>query len=255
MKKIYYLPSILAMLFFLILWEALVYVFKVEPWILPAPSVILTAIFSRSDLLIYHASQTVMEALVGLSVAIIIGIGIAVFMEWSQFFRKILRPFVLMSQSIPFIALAPLLVVWFGYGILPKVIVIALACFFPITINLYDGFKSVDQNMIKLLKSMNASKWQIFKIVKIPSALPYFFSGLRLSGAYVIGVALVSEWIGAEKGLGIFLIRAAKSYLTDSVFAVIFVVTFLSLLLVFAIDKLTRFIIPWHFHKKEEGVV
>ena len=107
--------------------------------------------------------------------------------------------------------------------------------------------------MIRLVKAMGASKMQIFRLVKLPASLPFFFSGLRISGAYAIGTAVVSEWIGAERGLGIFLIRSAKSYLTDSVFAIIFVVTTLSLLLIFAIDQLTKVMVPWYFHKKEEA--
>lgn len=246
-----YLPSIIAVLVFLIFWEAAVAAFQIEKWILPSPSQVLGAFWQAKDLIIFHTGQTLIESLAGLIVAVVVGVGIASLMEWSKFFEKILRPFVIISQSIPFIVLAPLLVIWFGYGLMPKVVVIALACFFPIALNLYDGFKSVDQNKLRLLRSMNASKLQIFKMLKIPSSMPYFFSGLRLSGAYVVGVAVVSEWLGAEKGLGVYLVRASKSYLTDNVFAVIFMVTFLSLLFVFAIDKITRICIPWYFRYKQ----
>lgn len=243
-----------ALLLFLMLWEVSVSVFHTPQWILPSPSQVFMALWQRWDLIIFHSGQTILEAFIGLIIATVVGVGIAVMMEWSLFFRKFFKPFLVVSQTIPFIALAPLLVVWFGYGLLPKVIVIALACFFPMAINLYDGFKSVDMNMLRLLKSMGANKLQIFRLVKLPASLPYFFSGLRIAGTYAIGVAVVSEWIGAERGLGIFLIRSAKSYLTDSVFAVIFVVTILSLLTIFMIDQLTKIAIPWYFHKKEGGV-
>lgn len=249
-----YLPSILAIIAFLLIWQGLVMVLQVEAWLLPAPSQIMATLFRQRDLLFYHTTQTVIEVLWGLCLGTVVGVILAVAMEWSLLFRKIFRPFILMSQSIPFITLAPLLIIWLGFGLMPKIVLIALAYFLPVTINLYDGFAAVNVQQIKLLRAMHASKWQIFRLVKIPSALPYFFSGFRLAGAYVIGVAVVSEWIGADRGLGIFLVRAAKSYLTDSVFAIIFVVTFLSVALVFAIDKLTQVVIPWHFLQKGEGV-
>lgn len=254
MKIKHILPPFIAIFLLLVLWEVCVWAFHIEVWLLPSPSRILTTLFLQRDLLLYHAGQTIVEALLGMLVGTIVGVAIAVAMEWSQFFNKILKPFVIMSQSIPYIALAPLLVIWLGFGIFPKVIIIALAYFLPVTINTYDGFRSADQNIIRLFKSMHASKWQIFTMVKVPSSLPYFFSGFRIAGAYVIGVAVVSEWIGADRGLGIFLVRAAKSYLTDSVFAVIFVVTILSLLVVFLIDKLTAIAIPWYYHRKERAI-
>lgn len=226
-------------------------IFHIEQWILPSPFQILVSLWTRRDLLLFHTSRTILEALIGLSFAILVGAGIAIIMEWSAFFQRLLKPFLVVSQTIPFIALAPLLVIWFGYGLLPKILVIILACFFPIAINLYDGFKSVDVNMVRLLKSMGASKWQIFRLVKFPSSLPYFFSGLKIAGAYAVTAGVVSEWLGAEGGLGILLVRFAKSYLTDGVFAVIFVITALSLVLVFAIEHLTKITIPWHYHKKE----
>ncbi len=256
MKKIAsYMISFFVVLGLLAVWEISVTLFSVSHWILPAPSEIFVALWQRRELMVYHASQTIAEAFIGLGIAVILGIGIAIAMEWSVFFRKLFKPFLVISQTIPFIALAPLLVVWFGYGLFPKVLVIALACFFPMAISLYDGFKSTDSNMLRLVKSMGANKLQIFHLVKLPASLPYFFSGLRISGTYAIGTAVVSEWIGAERGLGIFLIRSAKSYMTENVFAVIFVVTVLSLLIIFAIDQLTKIAIPWYFHKKEGAVI
>lgn len=245
---------IFAFLLFFSFWEMGVRIFHIEQWILPSPLQILASLWIRRELLLFHTSQTILEALMGLSFAVLVGAGIAIIMEWSAFFQRLLKPFLVVSQTIPFIALAPLLVIWFGYGLLPKILVIILACFFPIAVNLYDGFKSVDVNMIRLLKSMDASKWQIFRLVKFPSSLPYFFSGLKIAGAYAVTAGVVSEWLGAEGGLGILLVRFAKSYLTDGVFAVIFVITALSLVLVFTIEQLTKITIPWHYHKKERSL-
>lgn len=252
--KTYFL-SFIAIATFLMLWEVSVMIVSLPKWLLPAPHQIFEALWVKRELLFMHSMQTIFETIIGLTIATIVGVAFAVAMEWSAFFRKLFKPFLVISQTIPFIALAPLLVVWFGYGLLPKIIVITLACFFPMAISLYDGFKGADSNMIRLLKSMGATKLQIFRMVKIPASLPSFFSGFRIAGAYAVGVAVVSEWIGAENGLGIFLIRSARSYLTENVFAAIFIVTALSLATIFLIDQLTKQVIPWHFHKKEGGAI
>lgn len=251
MKKITtYIIPVTALLSMLLLWEIGVHFSGVEKWILPAPDQVFQALWQSRELIVLHSVQTVFESLIGLSVAVLLGIIIAILMEWSAFFRKLLKPFVVVSQTIPFIVLAPLLIIWLGYGVLPKIVVIVLACFFPISMNMYDGFRSVDTGMIKLLRSMGANKLQIFQHVTFPTSLPYFFSGLRVAGAYAIGVAVVSEWLGSEKGLGILLLRSAKSYQTETVFASIIVISLLSLLLVGIIEFIARWSIPWHFMNK-----
>lgn len=251
MKKFaaYIIPAF-AVILLLIVWQVGVVVSGIEKWLLPAPSLVGAALWESRELIVSHSIQTILETLVGLAIAIILGIGVAMLMEWSVFVRNLLKPFVVVSQTIPFIVLAPLLIIWLGYGVLPKIVVIVLACFFPIAMNAFDGFRSVDTNMIKLLKSMGASKWQQFRKATFPAGLPYFFSGLRIAGAYAIGVAVVSEWLGAEKGLGILLLRSAKSYQTETVFASIVVISVLSLLLVGSIELAARRLIPWHYANK-----
>ncbi len=250
-----YMLPVVVLLFLLLLWKAGVEISGIEKWILPAPEVVFQTLWKSRNLIFSHSIQTILESVLGLGIAVLLGVGVAVLMEWSDFLRKLLKPFLIVSQTLPFIVLSPLLIIWLGYGILPKIVIVVLACFFPICINLFDGFRSVDTGMTRLLQSMGANKLQIFRHVTLPSSMPFFFSGLRLAGTYAIGVAVVSEWLGAEKGLGILLIRSAKSYQTETVFAAIIVITLLSLLLVGVIELIARRSIPWHYFNKGEATV
>src|SRR3989344_6394549 len=227
-----YLLPILTGFITLFIWQLVVTIFHIEQWILPAPTQIINSFWQSRSLIFYQLILTVFEAIIGLIGAVFISIFIAVLMERFQIMRKIIYPFLILSQTVPFIILAPLLTLWFGFGLLPKIIIISLVCFFPITINLIDGFQGVDPAILRLLTSMGASQKQIFKWIKWPASLPAFFSGLRIAAAYSILGAVVSEWMGADRGLGILLIRSTKSYLTDRVFAVIGVITILSILTV-----------------------
>ncbi|KKP36934.1 MAG: Binding-protein-dependent transport system inner membrane component [Candidatus Roizmanbacteria bacterium GW2011_GWA2_32_13] len=246
--KQYILP-VIAGLIILLIWEFIVKTFHIEQWILPAPTQILNSFLQSITLIFYHLVPTLIEAAIGLVVAVFLSVLIAILMERFKTMQKIIYPFLIISQTVPFIILAPLLTLWFGFGLLPKIIIIALVCFFPITINLFDGFQGVDSNVIRLLTSMGANQKQIFRWVKWPASLPAFFSGLRIAAAYSILGAVVSEWMGADRGLGILLVRSTKSYLTDRVFATIGVITILSFFVVFAVEIVARISIPWHFNK------
>lgn len=234
---------------FLIFWEAAVQFFRIPSWILPGPIRITVSFWQAKELIWYHTQTTLLEAFFGLTLAVLFALLLSLIIDWSQLFRKIIYPFLVISQTIPFITLAPLLAIWLGYNLSAKIVVVCLVCFFPITVSLSDGFGSVDKNMLRLMHSFNADNWQIFRLVKIPASLPFFFSGLRIAATYAILTAVMSEWIGAGRGLGIFLIRSAKSYRTDRVFAVIFVISLLSLIAVFITERLAKFIAPWHYHK------
>jgi ABC-type nitrate/sulfonate/bicarbonate transport system permease component len=245
MKK--YLLPIITGVCFLIFWQIAVMLFHIENWILPGPLQIIYSFWQAKSLMFYHMIPTIFEATVGLVIAAFLGIIIAILMEFSESFRKILYPFLILSQTIPFIILAPLLTLWLGFGLLPKVIIVAIVCFFPITINLFDGFSSVEPAILRLLKSMGATKIQVLRWVKWPSSLPSFFSGLRIAATYSILGAVISEWIGTDRGLGILLTRSAKSYLTDRVFATIGIITFLSIAVVLMVEGIARISIPWHY--------
>lgn len=244
-----YLLPILTGFITLLIWQITVMGFHIETWILPAPTQIIDSFWQSRSLIFFHLAPTLIEAIIGLTGAVFVSIFIAILMERFQIMRKIIYPFLILSQTIPFIILAPLLTLWFGFGLLPKIIIISLVCFFPIVINLFDGFQGVDPTILRLLTSMGATQKQIFKWVKWPASLPAFFSGLRIAAAYSILGAVVSEWMGADRGLGILLIRSTKSYLTDRVFAVIGIITFLSFIVVLAVEIIARIYIPWHYYK------
>ena len=242
----YFMPG-LFFITLLLIWELAVIIFRIQVWLLPGPTKILSSFWESRQLIWSHTGPTLLELFPGLAAGAISGFVLAVLMDFSPPVKKLLYPLLLISQTVPFITLAPLLVIWLGFGILAKIILIAIVCFFPVAVNMKEGLDSTDKNLVKLVKSLGGGSWKIFKIVKLPFSLPYFFSGLRISAAYALLTAVISEWIGSERGLGILLIRSSKSFQTDRVFAVIIFISVLSLILVRLIDVLGRNLIPWHY--------
>jgi ABC-type nitrate/sulfonate/bicarbonate transport system permease component len=152
---------------------------------------------------------------------------------------------IVMSQTVPIIVIAPLMAMWFGFGILPKIFVVVLVCFFPVTISLIEGLQGVDQELIDLMRTMGASRLQIFMKIKIPFTMPNFFSGLKIAATYSIMGAVIGEWLGGEAGLGVFMLRARHAFALDKVFASIIVIVFLSVTLFYIIAALQRLTMPW----------
>lgn len=224
------------------------------PWLIPSPFSILRVFFKHTNLLLTHAITTITETLAGLGLSIVSGSLIAIAMDRWSFFRRTLYPYVIISQTIPIIALAPLFVLWFGYGISAKIITVTLVCFFPIAVNLYDGFNQVSIEHLRLFKSMNASNWQTFFRLKLPSAMPALFTGLKLAVSYSVMAAIIGEWLGGESGLGIYMTRATKSYQTAHVFAIIILISFFSLLLYGLVLLLERLVLKWRFTRLSEYI-
>lgn len=249
-NKLSYLPSILFLIFLIVIWEAIVDFFNINPQILPAPSAIFNAYVTNAIILIPHITQTLLETVIGLVIAVIFGAGIAIILRLSSLGRKILYPLLIISQTIPIIALAPLFLIWFGFTILPKVIIVALACFFPITIAFADGMGKINPQIIKLLQSMGATRLQILSMAEIPGALPSFFSGLKIAAAYSVTGAIVGEYVGGYQGLGIFMQSAAHSYATAEVFVTIVIASLLSIILFSLVFVLEYFLLPWHRKEK-----
>lgn len=244
-----YLPSLGLFFTLLIMWEIIVRVGHIEKFILPAPSRIGLSLVETSALLLEHSLRTMQEATLGFILAVSLGSGLAIIMGLAPGMRKALYPLVVISQTIPIIAIAPLLVIWFGFGIMPKVMVVALICFFPITVSLVEGLEAVDADMVRLLLGMGATPWQIFKTVRFPGAMPSFFAGLKISATYSIMGAVIGEWLVASKGLGVYMTRSMNSFLTERVFAAIVVISALSLLLFGLIEVCGRLLMPWNYQK------
>jgi ABC-type nitrate/sulfonate/bicarbonate transport system permease component len=235
---------------FLTVWEVAVRAGWVPNFLLPSPSQVVLAFAQDAPLLASHAVTTLVESALGLTIGVVVGFVFAVLMDRFEALYLALNPLITVSQTIPTVAMAPLLVLWFGYGLLPKVLLIVLTTFFPVTVSLVSGFRSVDPDVIDLMRTMNATDTQIFLRAKLPLAMEQFFSGLRISATYAIVGAVIAEWLGGFSGLGVYMTRVRKSFSYDSMFAVIILISALSLALMKGIDLLSNVCMPW---KRAEG--
>ncbi|PLR92555.1 ABC transporter permease [Bacillus sp. T33-2] len=218
------------LLLLLIIWEVSVKKAEVPGWLLPAPSVIFTEGLNGWAGFQTHLISTVKLALVGFLIGSAIGIGFAVVLHLLPFVRESVYPLLILSQNVPVIVLAPLLVIWFGFGILPKMIVITLVCFFPITVAALDGFKQTPAELKHYMKMAGATDGQVFRKLELPHALPSIFSGLKISATYSVMGAVISEWLGAKQGIGVYMTLASFSFRTDRVFVAIFAIIAISIL-------------------------
>lgn len=231
--------SITFFLVFLAIWQGL-HSFELVPrLILPSPGQVTLALINELPNLIYHAQITMYEALLGLLLSLFLSFFLAILMERFEPLYQGLYPILVISQTVPVVALAPLLVLWLGYGIAPKITLVILVCFFPMSIALLDGFKSADRDAIYLLYSMGANRWQVLWHIKLPNAMPGFFSGLKISVAYAFVGAVIAEWLGGNRGLGVYMTRVKKAYAFDKMFAVIILIICISLLFM-ALSKLVE---------------
>jgi ABC-type nitrate/sulfonate/bicarbonate transport system permease component len=244
-------PAILFVIL-LAIWQYLSSAGFVDPWILPSPLKVLSVFKEAPALLWFHSKFTLIYTLTGFAISIVLGILTAILMDMFSGIRKALYPYLIISQTIPIIAVAPILIIWFGYGISSKIFTVVLVCFFPIALNFGAGLANVNIEQIRLLKSMGASNWQIFRHLKTPSALPDLFTGLKLAATYSVMGAVIGEWLGGNGGLGIFMTRASKSYLIHYVFAILVVIIVLSMALFLLINTLERLLIRWSVKHKEE---
>ena len=229
----------------LILWQIMSVIGIIPKFMLPSPLAVVKAFIKDFPLLMLHTKVTLIEAFLGLGIGIILGFVMAVIMDKYDFAYKSIYPVLVITQTVPTVAIAPLLVLWLGYGILPKVTFIVITSFFPITVGLLDGFKATDKDALNLMKTMGATPFQNFVLLKIPSSMGYFFASLRISVSYSIIGAVVAEWLGGFEGLGVYMTRVRKSYSFDKMFAVIFFISIISLLLMYLVKKIQILSMPW----------
>lgn len=241
------LPALCAVAMLIALWQAVCLCGLVPGYMLPSPRDVVKAMVDDRALLWSHAAITLKESGIGLAVGVAIGVGFAALMDSFELLYKAVYPILVVTQTIPSVAIAPLLVLWFGYDMTPKIILVVLATFFPVTVGVLEGFRSVDRDAVALLRSMGAGRWQIFRFLKAPSALPQFFSGLRIAAAYSVVGAVISEWLGGFGGLGVYMTRVKKAFAFDRMFAVIFLISALSLLLMGLVDAAERACMPYRF--------
>lgn len=234
-----------AVFFILLLWQSLSFYKIISDFLLPSPYQIVKAFIEDFWLILGHTKYTLTIAFIGVFIGVAISFILSLIMDMNKSIYESLYPVLIITQTIPTVAIAPLLVIWLGYYMKPKILLVALTSFFPIVISLLDGYNSVDEDSIKLLKAMGASKYQMYKHLKIPASLGYFFAGLRVSMSYSLISAVIAEWLGGFYGLGVYMTRVRKAYALDKMFAVIFFITFLSLMLMSLVDIIQKKVIKY----------
>ena len=223
-------PSVAILAVILAAWEVLVLAFDVPPWLLPAPSDIAVR-FVKSSNIFYHTGLTVVEALAGFAISAVVGITLSALIVHSRFLERGVFPYIIVSNAIPIIAIIPLLTIWFGYGITPKIMIASIITFFPIVTNTTRGLKSADRRILDFMHSINATPREVFFKVQLPSALPYIFAGFKIAASLSLVGAVVAEFYGSDRGLGYLVITSATQLRTDLLFVSIIVLAALGVTL------------------------
>ena len=233
-------------------WEIAVRIDNTPRWMLPPPSAIARSFRDDRQLLFDNARVTLVEILLGFGCALVIGVAVGVAITSSRILERAIYPIIIASQTIPMVALAPLLLIWFGYGLLPKVIVTTLVCFFPIAVSTVDGLRAVDREVIALLRTYGANRWRRFWLANIPSALPSLFSGIRIAITFSVIGAVFGELVGASEGLGYLMQRAAAQFQTARVFAALFILSGIGVGLFALATAIERLVLPWRRYVQED---
>lgn len=239
------LPAAAALALIVLFWFVLSETGVVPGYMLPSPVDVVKALIGDFPIIMEHAGVTLQEAFYGLAIGIILAFITATLMDHFLMLNRAFYPIMIITQTIPTIAIAPVLVLWMGFGMAPKITLVVITTFFPITVGLLDGYKSVDRDSIDLMRAMGATKFQIFRHVKISAAMPQFFAGLKISASYAVVGAVISEWLGGFVGLGVYMTRVKQAYAFDKMFAVIIFIVVISLLLMAVVNVIRRVSMPW----------
>ena len=236
----------------LVLWEVVILVFRIPPYLIPAPLDVVVQLINEWPKLLRESLVTTYATLGGFGLSIAFGIPMALLIAYSRTVEGFVYPLLVFSQSVPKVAIAPLFVVWFGFGIIPKVISAFLLAFFPIVVSTVVGFKSVERDMLDLARSMKASKLQVFMRISLPQALPSIFAGLKVSVTLAVVGAVVGEFVGSNSGIGYVLQIANGNFDLPLMFAALTVLSLIGVLLFAAVDLVERLMIPWHASQRTE---
>jgi ABC-type nitrate/sulfonate/bicarbonate transport system permease component len=247
-------PPVMLVVALILGWYFVTKVSGLGSFVLPSPVDVARAGWETRGLLLHAMGSTLLATIIGLAFALFAGVGLAAVMDFWPFARRALYPLLVASQTIQVLAIAPILVIWFGFGMTPTVSIVVLFCFFPLTVSTADGLASSDPELIALLRTMGAKRRQIWQMVRLPSALPSFFTGLRMAVTYSIVAATIGEWVGGSSGLGMYLLRSKNALATDQVFAAMFLTTLLSVALFALVYAIERFTLPWYhsLQRKEQ---
>lgn len=239
-------PPIVFVAVLILGWYFVAKVSGLGSFVLPSPLDVLQAGWETRTLLLDAIGTTMLATGIGLALALLAGVGLAALMDFWPLAHRALSPVLVVSQTVQILAIAPILVIWFGFGMAPTVSIVVLFCFFPLTISTVGGLASADPELIALLRAMGAKRRQIWRMVRLPSALPSFFTGLRMAVTYSIVAATIGEWVGGSPGLGQYLLRSKNALATDQVFAAMFITSLLSVALFMLVYFIERVTLPWY---------
>ena len=223
-----HLPGILIAAL-LAVWEACVHGFAIPLYVLPAPTQVVSAFFAELPILARHALVSMAEACLGMGIALALSLLLGILMDAFPTFKRSIYPLLVVTQTVPMLVLAPIFIIYMGFGLAPKILTVTLMCFFPIVVSFADGMAQVHDGYIHLLRAYGASRMQIYTMAKIPASLPSLLSGLKVAATYSVSGAVVGEWIASKEGLGYYLLRVKNNYMLDRVFACVVVIILLSL--------------------------
>jgi NitT/TauT family transport system permease protein len=253
--KLSWIKPLIFLLILVVGWDLAIRVFKIPPYQIPAPWDVMITLWQEWPNLLVQAWPTTLATLWGFALSALFGIPVAMLIAGSKTVEDYVYPLLVFSQSIPKIAIAPLFVVWFGFGLLPKVLSAFLLGFFPVVVSAVQGFKSVDPDMFDLVRALQANRWQIFRIVSLPHALPSIFAGLKVSITLAVVGAVVGEFVGANSGIGFVLQRSIGNFELPLMFAALLVLALIGVVLFWLIDVVERLLIPWHASQRHNLVI
>ena len=243
---------LLSFLLLFLLWEGSVRLLGVPTYLLPPPSMIFSDFLGRWNRVMQNTLITTQEIVAGYLAAVLVSIPLALAIAYSRFMEDTVYPIIVFFQIVPKIAIAPLFIIWFGFGFTPKLLLVFLLSFFPIVVSSIAGFKSVDAEILDLARSTGASPWMMFRKIRLPHALPSIFTGLKVAAALSATAAVVAEFVASDKGLGYLLLEFNGNLHTSMVFATIIVLSIVGLLVYYVVELLERILIPWHVAMQEE---
>jgi NitT/TauT family transport system permease protein len=242
----------LFLIFIIIAWDLTIRLFKIPAYQIPAPVDVVVVLWNDWPELLRQTWPTTYATICGFLLSAVFGILVAMLIAGSKTVESYIYPLLVFSQSVPKVAIAPLFVVWFGFGIIPKIIAAFLLGFFPVVVSAVQGFKSVDPDMVDLARAMQGSRFHVFRAVNLPHAMPAIFSGLKVSVTLAVVGAVVGEFVGSNSGIGYVLQRSIGTFDLPTMFAALVILALLGVVLFWIVDRIERFVIPWHVSQREE---
>jgi NitT/TauT family transport system permease protein len=250
-----WLRPVLFLVLLIVLWDVTIRVFRIPPYQIPKPEDVLRTFWTDWPELLSQAVPTTVATVEGFLLSAVFGVGVAVLIAGSRTVESYVYPLLVFSQSVPKIAIAPLFVVWFGFGMMPKVLSAFLLGFFPVVVSAVQGFKSVEPDMLDLARAMEARRLQIFRMVAFPHAMPAIFAGLKVSITLAVVGAVVGEFVGSNSGLGFVLQRSIGSFELPTMFAALVVLSLIGVVLFWILDVIERLAIPWHASQRQDFII